>query len=185
MVTQIVAGIYQLKVPIPNSPLEATNVYLLQGDKSYTLIDTGWDSETAFNSLNRQLAEIGVGFQDISQIIITHAHFDHFALAGRIKRASNAKIFMHRQEQEIFRTRYAVSEEFLDEVVIWFRTNGVPAEMLAAVHGPISGFGKSVPAQPDVLLNGDETITSGSFQSKSNLDAGSFSGTHLPLRTGT
>ena len=54
MVTQIVAGIYQLKVPIPNSPLEATNVYLVQGDKSYTLIDTGWDSTTAFNSLNRQ-----------------------------------------------------------------------------------------------------------------------------------
>ena len=166
MVTQIVAGIYQLKVPIPNSHLEATNVYLVQGDKSYTLIDTGWDSATAFNSLNRQLAEIGVGFRDISQIIITHAHFDHFALVGRIKELNNAKIFIHRQEQQVLRSRYAVSKEYLDEVVIGFRTNGVPEEMLAAVHGPISGFGKSVPAQPDVLLSGDETITSGAFNLK-------------------
>ena len=166
MVTQIVAGIYQLKVPIPNSPLEATNVYLLQGDKSYTLIDTGWDSKTAFNSLNRQLAEVGVGFRDISQIIITHAHFDHFALVGRIKELNDAKIFIHRQEQEVLRTRYAVTEEFLNEVVKWFKINGVPEEMLAAVHGPISGFGKSVPAQLDVLLSGDETITSGAFNLK-------------------
>ena len=67
MVTQIVNGVYQLKVPIPNNPLENTNIYLVQGDKSYTLIDTGWDSETAFNSINRQLAEVGVGFRDISK----------------------------------------------------------------------------------------------------------------------
>ena len=84
MVTQIVAGIYQLKVPIPNNPLENTNIYLIQGDKNYTLIDTGWDSNTAFNSINRQLAEVGVGLPDIGQIIITHAHFDHFGLVGRI-----------------------------------------------------------------------------------------------------
>ena len=166
MVTQIVKGVYQLKVPIPNNPLENTNIYLVQGDKSYTLIDTGWDSETAFNSINRQLAEVGVGFQDISQIIITHAHFDHFALVGRIKELNNAKIFIHRQEQQVLRSRYAVSKEYLDEVLIGFRTNGVPEEMLAAVHGPISGFGKSVPAQPDVLLSGDETLTSGAFNLK-------------------
>ena len=166
MVTQIVAGIYQLKVPIPNNPLEATNVYLLQGDKSYTLIDAGWDSATAFNSLNRQLAEVGVGFRDISQIIITHAHFDHFALVRRIKELTDAKIFIHHREQEVFRIRYSISKEFLGEVVIWFRTNGVPEEMLAGVHGPISGFGTSVPAQPDVLLSGDETIAGGAFNLK-------------------
>ena len=111
-----------------------------RGDKSYTLIDTGWDSETAFNSLNRQLAEIGVGFQDISQIIITHAHFDHYGLAGKIKQLSNAKIYMHQRDQEIFRTRYAVTEEFLHQAGQWFRINGVPAAMLGTVHMPIRWF---------------------------------------------
>lgn len=166
MATQIVDGIYQLKVPIPNNPLEATNVYLLKGDKFATLIDTGWDSETAFNSLNRQLAEIGVGFQDISQIIITHAHFDHYGLAGKIKQLSNAKIYMHQLDQEIFRTRYAVSEEFLHRAGQWFRINGVPAAMLEALHMPIRGFREAVPAQPDILLNGDETLASGIFNLK-------------------
>ena len=166
MATQIARGIYQLKVPIPNNPLEATNVYLLRGDKVVTLIDTGWDSETAFNSLNRQLAEIGVGFSDISQIIVTHAHFDHYGLAGKIKQISNAKIYMHQRDLDIFSTRYVVTEEFLNRVVQWFVSNGVPLPLLTAIHGPISGFRKPIPAQPDVLLNGDETIASGTFNLK-------------------
>jgi glyoxylase-like metal-dependent hydrolase (beta-lactamase superfamily II) len=166
MATQILNGIYQLKVPIPNSPLENTNVYLLQGDKNYTLIDTGWDSKTAFNSLNRQLAEVGIGFRDIAQIIVTHAHFDHYGLTEKIKQVSDAKILMHNAEKTVLRSRYAVDKKFLDEVVIWFRRNGVPERMLTAVHGPISGFGKTLPAQPDVLLNGDETISSGDFNLK-------------------
>jgi glyoxylase-like metal-dependent hydrolase (beta-lactamase superfamily II) len=163
MTTQIVKGIYQLKIPIPDNPLEATNIYLLQGDNGYTLIDTGWDSNTAFNSLNRQLAEVGVGLPDISQIVITHAHFDHFGLAGRVKQISNAKIYMHTLEQEVFRTRYVVTEEFLNSVAQWFTINGVPQEMIQAVHAPIKGFRKPIPAQPDVLLNGGETIASGNF----------------------
>ena len=166
MVTQIVDGIYQLRVPIPNNPLENTNIYLIQGDKNYTLIDTGWDSDTAFNSVNRQLAEVGAGFPDIGQIIITHAHFDHFGLVGRIKQLSGAKLYLHHLEQEVFRTRYTVTEEFLHQIEAWFTMNGVPADMIAAVHAPISGFRKPVPAVPDVLLNGDETIASGKFNLK-------------------
>ena len=73
---------------------------------------------------------------------------------------------MHRQERDIFRTRYAVTKEFLDEVVEWFKTNGVPESMLGAVHGPIAGFGKETPVQPDVLLDGDEIINSGAFNLK-------------------
>ena len=163
MVTQIVAGIYQLKVPIPNNPLENTNIYLIQGDKNYTLIDTGWDSNTAFNSINRQLAEVGVGLPDIGQIIITHAHFDHFGLVGRIKEISGAKIYIHDKEKEVFRTRYEVTEDFLHQVEVWFTLNGVPAEMLGAVRAPIAGFRKPLPAAPDVLLQGGETIATGKF----------------------
>ena len=166
MVTQIVEGIYQLKVPIPDNPLENTNIYLIQGDKNYTLIDTGWDSDTAFNSVNRQLAEVGVGLPDIGQIIITHAHFDHFGLVGRIKQLSGAKLYLHHLEQEVFRTRYTVTNEFLHQIEVWFTMNGVPADIIAAVHAPISGFRKPVPAVPDVLLNGDETIASGKFDLK-------------------
>jgi glyoxylase-like metal-dependent hydrolase (beta-lactamase superfamily II) len=166
MVTQIIAGVYQLKVPIPNSPLEATNIYIIQGDKGYTLIDTGWNSETAFNSLNRQLAEVGIGLPDIAQIVITHAHFDHYGLTGRIKNISGAQISLHKEEKETIRTRYNVPDEFLAETEKWFTAQGVPAAMLEGVRVPIRGFREALPAQPDVWLNGEETIPCGEFNLK-------------------
>jgi len=59
MVTKIVAA-HQLKVTIPNNPLEKPIFYLIQGDKNYTLIDTGWDSNTAFNSITVSWPKSGV-----------------------------------------------------------------------------------------------------------------------------
>ena len=52
--TEITSGIYQLKIPIPNNPLECTNVYLLRGDEGYLMIDTGWNSAQAMKSLKKQ-----------------------------------------------------------------------------------------------------------------------------------
>jgi glyoxylase-like metal-dependent hydrolase (beta-lactamase superfamily II) len=166
MTTKIMDGIYQLKIPIPNNPLENTNVYLIQGDNSYTLIDIGWGGEKAFDSLSQQLAEVGVSFNNISQIIVTHAHFDHYGLAGKIKQLTDAKIYMHREDQEVFRTRYVITEESMLQSEQWFRINGVPATIPAAMRMPISGFARPVLVQPDVLLNGGETITSGIFNLK-------------------
>lgn len=130
------------------------------------MIDCGWGGETAFNSLSQQLAEVGVNFQDISQIIVTHAHFDHFGLAGRIKQLSDAKIYMHRREGEIFRTRYTVTEEFIKKSEEWFKINGVPDLIPAAMRMPVSGFNRPVLPQPDILLDGGETIAIGLFNLK-------------------
>ncbi|MDD4984887.1 MAG: MBL fold metallo-hydrolase [Dehalococcoidales bacterium] len=166
MVTKITDGIYQLKIPIPNNPLENTNVYLMRGVKDCTLIDTGWGDDEAFNALCQQMAEIGVSFQSISQIVVTHAHFDHYGLAGRVKQLSHAKLYMHNADREIFRTRYAVTEEFVRQSEQWFRNNGVPLPKTGIVRMPFGGMGKPVPAQPDVMLNGGETIQCDGFTLK-------------------
>ena len=103
---EIVSGIYQLKIPIPNNPLEYTNIYLLKGDDGHLLIDTGWNDEAAFQSLSNQLDEIGVDFKKISQIIGTHAHFDHYGLVGKLKELSQAKIALHRLDKDLLGSRY-------------------------------------------------------------------------------
>ena len=98
--TEIVSGIHQLKVPIPNNPLENTNVYLISSNKGHTLIDAGWNSEEAFISLSNQMSESAIRFQDISQILVTHVHHDHYGLAGRLREISGAKITLHRHDHE-------------------------------------------------------------------------------------
>ena len=162
--TEIMSGVYQLKVPIPNNPLENTNVYLVQGDDGYLLIDAGWNSRPALQSFSNQLAEIGVDFKDISQIVVTHAHFDHYGLVGRLKELSRATVALHYLDKDLLDTRYAVTDEYLRQTEQWFHTNGVPASELSMPRPAFAGMTPpGAPTPPDIVLRGGEIISAGSF----------------------
>ena len=68
MATAIIPGVTELLVPIPNNPLENTNVYLLRGNDGFLLIDTGWDSDYAFRALGKELEDAGASFKDIDKL---------------------------------------------------------------------------------------------------------------------
>ena len=161
---EIATGVYQLKVPIPDNPLGHTNVYLLQGDGEYHLIDTGWNDAAAFQVLSNQLGEIGVSFKKISQIIITHAHLDHYGLSSRLKELSRAKIAMHRLEKDLLGFRNINMEEFFRQTEQWLQINGVPTSELPASPISFTRMRRVSPAVlPDITLQGKETISAGAF----------------------
>ena len=161
---EIVTGIHQLKIPIPNNPLEYTNIYLLKGDDGHLLIDTGWNDEAAFQSLSNQLTEIGVDFKKISQIIATHVHFDHYGLSGKLKELSQAKIALHTEDKNLLTPKYMNPEESLRQAEQWFYINGVPASELPKFQMPFAGMRREGSATlPDITLHGGETISAGTF----------------------
>ena len=164
---EVIPGIYRLPVPLPNSPLGHINAYLIQDDNGYLLVDTGWDTDEAFGSLEEQLAEIGTRPEEISQIIITHIHPDHYGLAGRLKQLSRAKIAMHQLEKKNIRTRYINMDKLLQQLAQWLAVNGVPTDELPDLQiasTPVAKF--VVPTSPDITLHGGETITAGVFNFK-------------------
>ena len=59
--TEIIPGIHQLQIPIPDNPLGYTNSYLVQGDNECLLIDLGMNTDEAFDSLKAGLSAIRVG----------------------------------------------------------------------------------------------------------------------------
>ncbi len=165
--TEVTAGIYQLKLPLPDSPLDGINTYLVRGDDEYLLIDTGWNIKESFEALEKQLADIGIGFQNISKIVITHVHSDHYGLAGRIKSLSNAQLYLHQLEKDFIQSRYINMDELLQQLGEWLRTNGVPANELSDLQMASVRTRKYVdPILPDITLHGDETISIGSFSFK-------------------
>jgi glyoxylase-like metal-dependent hydrolase (beta-lactamase superfamily II) len=157
--TEIMTGIHQFQIPIPNNnPLGHTNSYLVHGEDKHLLIDTGWNTEEAFQSLKDQLAEAGTDFRDISQMIITHVHPDHYGLANRVRELSQAKISLHEQERELINLRYQNMDEFLRQTEEWLHINGVPDNALPPFPRRIT-----TPAQPDTILQGGEKISIGIF----------------------
>ncbi|MEK7354513.1 MAG: MBL fold metallo-hydrolase [Chloroflexota bacterium] len=174
--TEIIPGIYQLKVPIPNNPLGNTNSYLLKGDDGYLIIDPGMNHDESFAALGKELTAIGVAFEEITRILATHSHGDHYGLAGRIKKLSNATIIVHQTARDNMQFMAQHRQGRGEEMEKWLLLNGVPKSDPAELQrgpggaqrgGPQGGGPRPPqfpePTMPDVLLQGGETINVGSF----------------------
>ncbi|MFC2058186.1 MBL fold metallo-hydrolase [Chloroflexota bacterium] len=163
---EVTPGIYQLKVPIPDNPLGHLNAYLIEGDNGWLLVDTGWNTQDAFDSLNRQLAELNTSIEDITTIVVTHNHADHYGLASRVKQASGAQLAMHRIDDQMAQDRFADLRKVWQRIGHWLVLNGMPAEDFVYIGSRYSSE-KSVlriPIAPaDIAFSGGEKISTGSF----------------------
>jgi glyoxylase-like metal-dependent hydrolase (beta-lactamase superfamily II) len=161
---EVYPGIYQLKVPIPDNPLGYLNAYLVRGGDGWLLVDTGWNTEDAFASLEGQLKGLGVGFEDIAHIVVTHLHPDHYGLAGRLKELSPARLYLHSRDAAFIRTRYVDFEDLLRRMAELLRVHGVPEDILPQLQMasmPVQPF--VAYAEPDVRLEGGEVLSTGLF----------------------
>jgi len=177
---EIIPGIYQLKVPIPNNPLGNTNTYLLKSSDGYLIIDPGMNNEDSFEALKKELAEAGASIEEITRVLATHSHADHYGLAGRIKKISNAEIIAHKTAKDNMQFMMRNRQGRGPEMERWLLINGVPkmdpAEMQRGPgggppRGGPQGGGQGgqgrpnfpEPTMPDTLLEGGETISVDSF----------------------
>jgi len=162
---EILPGVHQLKLPAPmiNDQLDV-NGYLVGGDRDWLLVDTGWNTGHTFRSLERQLQEIGVAFQDIRRIIITHFHPDHYGLAGRVKEVSGAEVLLHRIEQDFIDSRYISTDSLLEQTAGMLRMQGVPGDELPRLQTASMEVRRYVsPSLADTTLSGGERIRQGDF----------------------
>jgi glyoxylase-like metal-dependent hydrolase (beta-lactamase superfamily II) len=164
MTTEVVPGIYHLPLPIPAPSPDHVNAYLVRDDNECLLIDTGWDTKEAFDSLKAQLTEIGISFEDISQIVVTHIHPDHYGLAGRLKQLSQARIAMHYLEKDFIKSRYINMDRLVRQLGGLLQANGVPSREAAQLSTASVRMTRFVtPTLPDITLRGGEIVSSGSF----------------------
>lgn len=62
-----------------------------------TVVDPGCDTETGIGALAAGLAQRDRAWKNIRSVVVTHAHFDHAGLAGRLQR-DGATLVMERWE---------------------------------------------------------------------------------------
>lgn len=83
------------RIQLGNTVFEGRNdAYVLTGDPT-TLVDTGIAVADVEADLRDGLAEFGLGFEDVEQILLTHWHYDHSGLAGTIQAAGDATVRIH------------------------------------------------------------------------------------------
>lgn len=100
------------------------NAYLIEAEP-VTLIDAGINTPGAQNSLFVALAAAGYFPESIQQVLITHAHPDHYGLVHAIQEKSAATIYF--PEREIARVR---DRQMLFEVGRLLMEAGMPLDLL-------------------------------------------------------
>jgi glyoxylase-like metal-dependent hydrolase (beta-lactamase superfamily II) len=92
-------GIGLATMPIGINHIDSVNVYLVEDGDSVTLVDCGmWhpgEPDDGLTMLRHALEARGHVLGDISRIFITHAHIDHYGMAGRLMELTGAELLMH------------------------------------------------------------------------------------------
>jgi glyoxylase-like metal-dependent hydrolase (beta-lactamase superfamily II) len=87
---ELAPGVHRIAVPTPFA-VGRINCYLLAGEP-LTLVDTGPNSGTSLDYLERGLAELDVAVEDLELIVLTHQHMDHEGLLEILARRSQAEV---------------------------------------------------------------------------------------------
>jgi glyoxylase-like metal-dependent hydrolase (beta-lactamase superfamily II) len=147
-------GIVRIELPMTGNPLRFINGYLLEGKRGYVLIDCGWDLPDVWDALVAGLALAGLRVGDITDLVCTHFHPDHYGLAGRLVRTVGARLMMHRLDWDVVRTRLAdaaVADRASDA---WLVRNGLAVMPdVATSHRQVMKYSVVEPAR--FLADGD------------------------------
>ena len=127
---QVVPGVWRIPVPLPFA-LRSANIYLIDdGPGQRILIDSGLGLPADEQALRAGLTQAGITLEDISALILTHAHPDHIGLSGLIHAEAHAPVYIlageERQIDAVWGNGGAALQAQLDEM---YRVNGLPAEM--------------------------------------------------------
>jgi glyoxylase-like metal-dependent hydrolase (beta-lactamase superfamily II) len=79
MIEQVFPDIFKIEIPLPKSPLKATNSYFIRGSERNLLVDTGFNCEESQNAMVSALKELDATMNN-TDLFITHLHADHAGL---------------------------------------------------------------------------------------------------------
>jgi len=153
--TRVLAdGVVQVFLPLPFKPT-IINVYLVRAGDGWTLIDTGMHTGDSRRTMDAALAEHGIAPTDVTRIVCTHHHIDHYGTSGPYRDLTHAQVLLHPLEAE----KAAGTATATGESDAWNARLGVPSvPPEKRMPSPSLAFGTVYsPAIPDALLaDGDE-----------------------------
>jgi len=125
---QTSSGAHISRLPLEAFPNFWAYAYLVQVDDWVVLIDTGSGSESSSAGLENGLAEVSLNLPDLTHILLTHGHIDHYGGLTYLRERTEAQIGVHELDLGTITTheaRLAILSRKLD---IFLAQAGIPAE---------------------------------------------------------
>lgn len=165
-VERVREGVWSIPVPMPGNPLRYSYCHVFLDGRRALVVDPGWPVDEAWDVLAAGLAAIGSSVDDVSGILVSHAHHDHYGLAPRLHRTSGAWVALGAADVPLLLPEASDPGAVLDDRRRWLMREG------GANHGAAtSGAGDRSTVElalvshlPDRQLTGGEVVDFGRFR---------------------
>ena len=146
MTEEVRPGIFRMEIPIPHSPLKATNSYLIEGPERNLLVDTGQNCREALAALRSGLKDLDVDMEK-TDIFLTHMHADHWGLAPWV-RSESSVLYASKIDADIINIQRTAADPLNFLFVAACRNGFSPEEAKMALGGhPGNDLGAQEPLQ--------------------------------------
>ncbi|WKA58916.1 MBL fold metallo-hydrolase [Planococcus shenhongbingii] len=135
-------GIEAVRIDLPFR-LNHVNCFMAEDETGWTIIDAGLN-----NDYTRKLWEQTIGKRNVTNLLITHYHPDHFGYAGGLQERTGAKVSMTKTDADLGLSSW--QSRFLETMPEHYSISGVPDEMSEQLAGNTAGFQELVNPLPKI-----------------------------------
>lgn len=140
---RVLPGVWRLRLPLPWPGVPHCNAWALAAGDGVVLFDTGYASEDGTRQLEFAMAQVGLTLADVRLLVCTHAHSDHYGLAGPIVDAAGCELWMHPAWEHV-RAMAEDPDAALARRVEVARQSGVPLAALERFKESRKGQGSGI-----------------------------------------
>lgn len=146
-------GLYQITLPLPFR-LNHVNCFMAEGEKGWKIIDTGLHNKETVARWEQMIPQ-----KEITDIIITHYHPDHYGYAGGLQNKLQANVSMTKIDADA--ALKAWDEEFLANLNENYTLTGIPASIANQMTANTESFTDVITPYPRIdhyLKEGEKMV---------------------------
>jgi glyoxylase-like metal-dependent hydrolase (beta-lactamase superfamily II) len=170
-VAEVADGVFRLALPLGIHGVPTVSAYLLRGADGDTLVDCGIAAAVddggdpapdGTAAVAAALAAAGSRLERLERLVVTHAHIDHFGLAGEVVRRSGGELWMHRRT-DLDLAKYDDPDEAVDRRTLMLADHGLFGDELTESSEGLRDWMPVMPSigRPSRLLDGGEVFAVG------------------------
>jgi glyoxylase-like metal-dependent hydrolase (beta-lactamase superfamily II) len=155
---EVAPGVVWMRMPLPMK-LDHINVWGLQDDAGWALVDTGMRTDETLSAW-RALFANSTEQRPLTRVFGTHMHPDHIGMAGWLTRKFGCRLWMTRLEYLNCRVLTAdTGREAPEDGAMFYHRAGWSAAAIEDYRARFGNFGKRIHALPDSyrrMVDGEE-----------------------------
>lgn len=126
---RVVPGLWRLRLPLPWAGIPHCNAWAIAAGSGVVLVDTGMHELDSMAQLERAMQQVNLRVELVRQIVITHAHVDHWGQAAPIRSRAGCEMWMHPRHEHATQPAHDPALALARRLEIG-RQSGIPEALL-------------------------------------------------------